>query len=98
MPAVVVAPLRLARGIQNKILEAMAMERPVIASAECAAAVDAVKGSELLTGNLKITPPRFNKAIDTQLANPELAMQIGQSRPRQRVIALLQLGSSHEPD
>ena len=39
--AVVVAPLRIARGIQNKILEAMAMARPVIASTECAAAVDA---------------------------------------------------------
>src|SRR3546814_6172633 len=30
--AVVVAPLQLARGIQNKVLEAMAMARPVIAS------------------------------------------------------------------
>ncbi len=30
--AVVVAPLRLARGIQNKILEAMAMGRPVVAA------------------------------------------------------------------
>ena len=30
----VVAPLRIARGIQNKVLEAMAMGRPVIASAQ----------------------------------------------------------------
>jgi glycosyltransferase involved in cell wall biosynthesis len=29
---VVVAPLRIARGIQNKVLEAMAMGRPVVAS------------------------------------------------------------------
>ena len=29
---VVVAPLRIARGIQNKVLEAMAMARPVVAS------------------------------------------------------------------
>ena len=42
--ATVVAPLRIARGIQNKILEAMAMSRPVVASADCAAAVDAVAG------------------------------------------------------
>lgn len=28
--AAVVAPLRVARGIQNKILEAMAMEKPVV--------------------------------------------------------------------
>jgi sugar transferase (PEP-CTERM/EpsH1 system associated) len=30
----VVAPLRIARGVQNKVLEAMAMGRPVIASAQ----------------------------------------------------------------
>ncbi len=30
--ACVVAPLKLARGIQNKVLEAMAMARPVVAS------------------------------------------------------------------
>lgn len=30
--AVAVAPLRLARGVQNKVLEAMAMARPVVAS------------------------------------------------------------------
>jgi sugar transferase (PEP-CTERM/EpsH1 system associated) len=34
--AVCVAPLELARGVQNKILEAMAMARPVVASAPAA--------------------------------------------------------------
>jgi glycosyltransferase involved in cell wall biosynthesis len=29
---VVVAPLRLARGVQNKVLEALAMDRPVVAT------------------------------------------------------------------
>ena len=33
---VVVAPLRIARGIQNKVLEAMAMARPVVASTAAA--------------------------------------------------------------
>jgi polysaccharide biosynthesis protein PslH len=37
--AAVVAPLRLARGIQNKVLEAMAMARPVIAAATCVRAI-----------------------------------------------------------
>lgn len=37
--AVVVAPLRLARGIQNKVLEAMAMARPVVAAASCVSAI-----------------------------------------------------------
>jgi sugar transferase (PEP-CTERM/EpsH1 system associated) len=37
--AAVVAPLRLARGIQNKVLEAMAMSRPVVAAASCVRAI-----------------------------------------------------------
>jgi hypothetical protein len=35
-----VAPLRLARGIQNKVLEAMAMARPVVASVAAAEGID----------------------------------------------------------
>ncbi|MDN3920450.1 TIGR03087 family PEP-CTERM/XrtA system glycosyltransferase [Roseateles violae] len=46
--AAVVAPLRLARGIQNKILEAMAMARPVVAAASCVQAISAEPGTELL--------------------------------------------------
>ena len=38
--AVCVAPLRLARGIQNKVLEAMAMARPVVATAAAAEGID----------------------------------------------------------
>lgn len=37
---VVVAPLRLARGVQNKVLEAMAMARPVVASPAAAQGID----------------------------------------------------------
>ena len=37
---VCVAPLRLARGIQNKVLEAMAMARPVVASRAAAEGID----------------------------------------------------------
>src|SRR5690606_27432782 len=36
-----VAPLLLARGVQNKLLEAMAMARPVVASAAAAEGIDA---------------------------------------------------------
>jgi polysaccharide biosynthesis protein PslH len=39
--AAVVAPLRLARGIQNKVLEAMAMARPVVAAGTCVRAITA---------------------------------------------------------
>ena len=41
---VVVAPLRVARGIQNKVLEAMAMGRPVVVSAAAAGALSGVPG------------------------------------------------------
>lgn len=37
---VVVAPLQLARGVQNKVLEAMAMARPLVASAAAAEGID----------------------------------------------------------
>ncbi|WP_426955491.1 TIGR03087 family PEP-CTERM/XrtA system glycosyltransferase [Muricoccus radiodurans] len=46
--AVSVAPLRIARGIQNKVLEAMAMARPVVASPEAFEGVRAVPGRDLL--------------------------------------------------
>jgi len=39
--AAVVAPLRLARGLQNKVLEAMAMARPVVAAGTCVRAITA---------------------------------------------------------
>ena len=40
--AVVVAPLRIARGVQNKVLEALAMARPVVATAN---AVQGIPGA-----------------------------------------------------
>ncbi|MBK1679283.1 TIGR03087 family PEP-CTERM/XrtA system glycosyltransferase [Rhodocyclus tenuis] len=87
--AVVVAPLRVARGIQNKILEAMAMARPVIASSECAAVVDAVcepaegKAPELISAS---SAADFIAAIDALLATPDRATAIGEAA-RARVVA-----------
>jgi len=43
-----VAPLNIARGTQNKILEAMAMGVPVITSSIAAGGVDAVPGEHLI--------------------------------------------------
>lgn len=42
----VVAPLRIARGIQNKVLEAMSMARPVVVSAASAVGLSARDGVE----------------------------------------------------
>ncbi len=80
--ATVVAPLRIARGIQNKILEAMAMGKAVIASATCAAAVDAVAGQELLTAT---SPEEYIAAISQVLEAPETATAMGRAA-RQRVV------------
>lgn len=80
--AVVVAPLRIARGIQNKILEAMAMTKAVIASTECAAAVDAEKGTELLTA---VSPEEYIAELSRVLEAPDTAIAIGHAA-RQRVV------------
>jgi sugar transferase (PEP-CTERM/EpsH1 system associated) len=44
----VVAPLRIARGVQNKVLEGMAMGRTVIASSDAAQGIYAEPGREVL--------------------------------------------------
>jgi sugar transferase (PEP-CTERM/EpsH1 system associated) len=48
---IVVAPLRIARGIQNKVLEAMAMARPVVASPAAFEGIEAEPGRHLLVAD-----------------------------------------------
>lgn len=72
--AVVVAPMRVARGIQNKIVEAMAMARPVVAAVACVASLDAEAGTELLQA---ATPREFVQQINALLRDPERARRIG---------------------
>lgn len=45
--SVAVAPLRIARGIQNKVLESMAMATPTVVSPQALEGIDATTGSEL---------------------------------------------------
>ncbi|WP_210411724.1 TIGR03087 family PEP-CTERM/XrtA system glycosyltransferase [Rhodoferax sediminis] len=80
--AVVVAPLRVARGIQNKILEAMAMARPVVASQSCVEAIDARPGEELISA---AEATDFVREIDALLKAPVRAAAVGQSG-RRRVV------------
>lgn len=72
--AVVVAPLRLARGIQNKVLEAMAMGRPVVAAKTCTEALLARPGLDLLAADAAAD---YVQAVDNLLANPAHAEQVG---------------------
>jgi polysaccharide biosynthesis protein PslH len=45
---VAVGPMRIARGIQNKVLEAMAMEKPVIVTSGALEGIDATPGREII--------------------------------------------------
>lgn len=63
--AVAVAPLRIARGIQNKVLEAMALGVPVVASPEAALGVRATAGRDLLVAD---GAPAMAEAIAAVLA------------------------------
>lgn len=74
--AVVVAPLRVARGIQNKILEAMAMGRPVVASQSCVQAIEAQSGEDLMAAN---EDHDFIREIGALLQFPARAASMGKS-------------------
>jgi sugar transferase (PEP-CTERM/EpsH1 system associated) len=77
--AAVVAPLLTARGIQNKVLEAMAMAKPVVATPQAQEGIDAVVGEELLVAG---DPAAF--AAQLQIALSPRGTVIGQ-RARKRV-------------
>ena len=81
--AAVVAPLRLARGIQNKVLEAMAMARPVVAASCCVEVINACVGKELLGAE---RADDFVHQISGLLLDPACAARIGQAG-RARVLS-----------
>lgn len=73
---VVVAPLRTARGIQNKVLEAMAMAKPVIASPAAAEGIDGQPGLHFFVED---NPANEAQRICALLAQPNLMQQIGRA-------------------
>jgi glycosyltransferase involved in cell wall biosynthesis len=81
--AAVVAPLRLARGVQNKILEAMAMAKPVVAASTCVEALEVVPDQELLSAT---EPEDYLRQITAVLSSAERAEQVGVAA-RRRVLA-----------
>jgi glycosyltransferase involved in cell wall biosynthesis len=72
---VVVAPLRIARGIQNKVLEAMAMARPVVASPAAFEGIEAEPGRDLLVAD---TAAAMARDIRSLLNKPVEAAALGQ--------------------
>lgn len=73
---VVVAPLRIARGVQNKILEAMSMAKPVVASIGCVRAIDSTDGIDVLAAN---TPADFVEKIEYLINDKSRAEAIGRA-------------------
>ena len=65
--ALMVAPLNIARGTQNKLLEAMAMGVPVVTSRVAAGGVDAIGGEHF---HVASTPQEYREAIFRILADP----------------------------
>ena len=80
--AVIVVPLRLARGVQSKVLEAMAMARPVVAAAACVEAIDVTPGEHLVSA---ADSGDYVQAIDTLLREPARAIAMGKAG-RARVV------------
>jgi len=76
---VVVAPLRLARGIQNKVLEAMAMARPVVASSAAFEGIDAEPGRDLIVAD---GAGAQAEAVRALLVDPDRAAAIGHAARR----------------
>ena len=70
----VVAPLRVARGIQNKILEAMAMQQPVITVTSCADAIGATAEQGVLRAD---TSEEFIQALQSLLESSARVAELG---------------------
>lgn len=71
----VVVPLLIARGVQNKVLEAMAMARPVILTQEAATGIDAVDGEHWMI--CEADPAVMAARIGALMADHEHAEAMG---------------------
>ena len=81
--ALMVAPLNIARGTQNKILEAMAAGVPVVASRVAAGGVDAVANEHFLVAS---TPMEYAQAALQLLDDPGQRQRFG-AAGRERMLS-----------
>jgi sugar transferase (PEP-CTERM/EpsH1 system associated) len=72
--SVCVVPLRIARGIQNKVLEAMAMGKAVVTTAQAFEGLQAIAGEEIIVASGE---EEFAAAVVCLLRNSDRARQIG---------------------
>jgi sugar transferase (PEP-CTERM/EpsH1 system associated) len=75
-----VAPLRIARGTQNKVLESMAMGIPVVTTSQAAKGIQAIPGKHLLVAD---GPENFAAQVIELLDNPRLRRELSEAGRRQ---------------
>ena len=80
--AVAVAPMRRTRGVQNKVLDAMAMALPVVATPLATDGIDAVPGRHLLLAD---DVAGFAETITDLVREPRRARELG-AAARSRVV------------
>lgn len=78
--AVAIAPLRLARGTQNKILESMAMGIPVVSTPQAAKGISAIPGKHLLVAG---NPGEFSARVIDVLQVLELRRSLSGAARKQ---------------
>jgi sugar transferase (PEP-CTERM/EpsH1 system associated) len=71
---IVVVPLRLARGVQNKVLEALAMGKALVATPPALAALRTVPGVHLISAS---TPQEWVDSVCDLLADPRKRRELG---------------------
>ncbi|MCO6439767.1 MAG: TIGR03087 family PEP-CTERM/XrtA system glycosyltransferase [Nitrococcus mobilis] len=71
-----VAPLRIARGVQNKVLEAMAMRRPVVCTSAALVGLDAAIGHEIAVADGEAD---FANRVVELMASPVAAKAMGEA-------------------
>jgi len=76
MASVYIVPLRIAPGVQNKILEALAMQVPVVTTTAALQGIDAEPGRDLLVAD---TPEEFAGAVNRLLADPDLRQELARN-------------------
>jgi sugar transferase (PEP-CTERM/EpsH1 system associated) len=76
---IAVSPIRYGAGIQNKLLESMAMVTPVVSTPQATVALQVLPGRDLLVAD---TPRACAEAVTTLLADEGLCRQVAQAGRR----------------